>query len=171
MLIRRGLLRRRKDTKLGLVRRIKPKLVSPSLYADNPWYWRYIAGDSSICYVCDRMIIGATARKTMVYIGRHPFNGARIHRHFHCHPQTTKWQRKFGEREYFYNRIQKWKERKNAKADAFESIPSSLQSFVEKWPRIIRRTELGDTNTSNTRKKSDKKGGASKLIKRRKVHS
>lgn len=164
MLIRRKAALKRRERKLLNRRAESMQTVSHMLYANAPWYWRYIAGDSEICYVCDRMI----AKKRKVYIGKHPFNGARIYRHFNCHPLTARWQRKFGPRDYFYGRIKRWKERRDAQADTFEPLLSSIQPTMEERPRIVKRRN--DTDTADTGKKLLAKRSGAKLIKRRQAH-
>jgi hypothetical protein len=136
------LIRRKKKIILLKRRKEEPKKrdVPAALYTDTPWYWRYIAGDSTICYSCDRKIIGAGALKTRVYIGKHPFNGARIYRHSHCHPLTVVWQKKFGDNEYFRNRVRKWKERREAKANSFDHVPIIVPN-VNNGVLLNRRTK------------------------------
>lgn len=126
------LIRRRKLLKRSPVLNKRSKMLhkrhiaNAPLYSDTPWYWRYVIGDSEICYVCDRRIASRTANKYKVYIGRHPFNGARLYRHSQCHPQTERWRNKFGDSHYFRDRYQRWREKKASREENMFSKTTSL---------------------------------------------
>lgn len=147
MLIRRKKLVRR--SKKLLLRRGKPLLtrrkeptntVPRELYCDAPWYWRYIAGDSDTCYVCDKRFKRDARR---VYIGLHPFNSAKIYRHFSsCSPLTSKWAKKFGGREYFNTRVAKWRVRKNSRAIDYTTTTSSFLPDTGEDVAIIKRDDI-----------------------------
>lgn len=133
------LLQRRKPLVLKhrLKRRTDKQLQINPIRKAYPWYWRYIEGRSDICYVCDRQFRSKSANKYKVYVGVHPFNGAKLFRHRNCHPQTDRWRRKFGDNLEFRNKLKKWKEKKIPTTGLVELNTSSFLN--DDSPKLLKR--------------------------------